>query len=333
MKNIATIETIHSIKDHPNADALELAMIRGFQVVIKKGQFQHGQQVVFVWPDTIAEPAEWNSFLDKNNTGKPIKVKSCKLRGEFSTGLVLPVDTLKRFSCTFNYVNGEDVSVPLCVKKYIKDDGGTKYKNALARGEYPQGFISKTDEILAQSEPGVWEEFKDDPVYISLKIDGQSLTFIHYNDDIHVCSRNLDLKDGDNAFWNTVRKYDLINITKGLNIAIQGEQYGPGIQSNPLAEKEIKLAIFNIKDLNTAKYYGLDDMISFCDKYDLPMVDVLSVEDTISSMEHYQAIADKQKYKSNNKAEGIVVRPTTPKYSNVLGRMLSVKFINRNYTD
>jgi RNA ligase (TIGR02306 family) len=331
MNNIATIETIHSIKDHPNADALDLAMIRGFQVVVKKDQFEHGQQVVFVWPDTISEPSEWNSFLDKNGSGKPIKIKSCKLRGQFSTGLVIPIDILKQPS--FNYVNGEDVSLALGVKKYIKDDGSINKSNGEVKGNFPSGYISKTDEILAQSETEVYDEFLNEEIYVSLKIDGQSLTFIRDGEDIHVCSRNLSLKDGDNKFWNTVRKYDLIEKTKGLNIAIQGEQYGPSIQKNPIAVNEIKFAIFNIKDLDSGEYYCLDEMIKFCVDKKLPLVPIIDRHKEVKSFDYYQDFADKQKYKSNNPAEGIVVRPVIPKYSQILGRMLSVKFINRNYKD
>lgn len=330
--NIATIETIHSFKTHPNADSLDLAMVRGFQVVVKKDQFKHGQQIVFIWPDTLCKPAEWNKFLDKDNTGKPIKIKSCKLRGQFSTGLVLPLETLNSYSHQTIGTNGEDVSLILGVEKYVKDDGSVNTKNGEAKGSFPTEYVSKTDETLAQSEPDIIEEFKNAEVYISLKIDGQSLTFIRYHDDIHVCSRNLSIKDSDNKFWNTIRKYELIEKTKGMNIAIQGEQYGVGIQANPLMINDISFAIFNVKDLNTGKYLGLDELVKFCAELNLPLVPIID-RHLFKCFDIYQNIADGLKYKSNKPAEGIVVRTTMPKYSNVLGKMLSVKFINRNYKD
>lgn len=35
MRKLATVETISAIKPHDNADALELALVRGWQVVVK----------------------------------------------------------------------------------------------------------------------------------------------------------------------------------------------------------------------------------------------------------------------------------------------------------
>jgi RNA ligase (TIGR02306 family) len=338
MLNIATIETIHSFKPHPNADALELAMIRGFQVVVRKGEYSHGQQVVYVWPDTLAEIQPWNAFLSKDGKS-PVRFKSIKLRGEFSTGLVLPVSVLyghPEMIKTANQPeidNGYSVADILGVRKYIKDDGGASAKNGAPAGEFPSEYVSKTDEVLAQSEPQTAEEFANEPVYVTLKIDGQSLTFVRYGDEVSVSSRNLKIADGDNKFWNTVRKYGLIEKTAGMNIAIQGEQYGPSIQKNPLAVPAISFAAFNIKDLDSGRYFSYDQMVEFCSKHEIPMVPVLSRGEPFSSFEAYQNFADALKYESNHPAEGIVVRPMSPKYSRVIGRALSVKFINRNYRD
>lgn len=336
MNKIATIQTIHSFSEHPNADSLELAKVLGFQVVVKKGQFTHGDKIVFVWPDTICNPAEWNRFLDKNGSGKPIKVKSCKLRGEFSTGLILPLDVLNcPYTGSVIGADGEDVSIILGVEKYIKDDGGTGGKDGETAGDFPSQYVSKTDEMLAQSQPEVHEEFMGEDVYVTLKIDGQSLTFVNYNDEITVCSRNRALQDGDSKFWNNVRNYGLIDKTKGMNIAIQGEQYGPGIQKNPLTVDKLQLAIFNVKNLDTGKYYSYNELVEFCKSKDLPMVPVTHrfKYDEKTSFDIFQQIADGMKYKSNKPAEGIVVRPVVPKYSHALRGMLSVKFINRNYFD
>ena len=54
----ATIQEILEINEHPNADALELATILGWQVVIKKDQFKVGDKVVYVGLDSILPPHE-----------------------------------------------------------------------------------------------------------------------------------------------------------------------------------------------------------------------------------------------------------------------------------
>ena len=326
---LATIEAIHSIRKHNNADALDVGMIRGFQVIVKRDQFVHGQKVIFIWPDTLCTPAPWNEFLDKKKNGSPIKIKSCKLRGEYSTGVVLSIEQFPELA---SKEVGEDVSFELGVEKYIKEVnvyiGDTK-------GDFPTHYISKTDETLAQSEPGVLQELMNKDLYISLKIDGQSLTFIRNEDDIHICSRNLEIKEGDNRFWNTINKYGLIEKTKGMNIAIQGEQYGVGIQKNPLKVEDIRLAVFNVKDLNSGSYYSYDELREFCETLDIPMVPILFeiAGTTEICYEWFQAMADGAKYNKKDPAEGIVVRPKENCFSPTLHKMLSVKFINRNYKD
>lgn len=129
-----------------------------------------------------------------------------------------------------------------------------------------------------------------------------------------------------------MRKYEIMEKTQGMNIAIQGEQYGPGIQKNPLMVEDIRLAVFNIKDLGTGQYYTLEEMERFCQEHSIPMVPILE-RGPFTSFAAYQDMADQLRYDSNKPAEGIVVRPVVPVYSPSLGKMLSVKFVNRNYSD
>lgn len=332
-QKLATVEIIHSFEKHTNADSLEIAKVMGFQVVVKKDQFKPDETVVFVWPDTICEVSDWNKFLDKDNTGKPIKIKSCKLRSEFSTGLVLPISVLDLYEGEKNI--GDDVSEFLKIQKYIKDDGNDG-SNGDSAGSFPSIYISKTDETLAQSIVRTHEEFIGEEVYLSTKIDGQSLTFIRHNDEVMVCSRNLKITEGENRFWNTVRTNKLIESTVGMNISVQGEQYGGNIQKNPLGVQGIHFAIFNIKNLDTGEYYGLAETQDFCKRFSIPMVPVIKqfMYDASTTFDSIQDIADTLKYVTNNKpAEGVVMRPIIPKYSKFLRKMLSVKFINRNYKD
>lgn len=333
MNKLATIETLHSVSVHGNADNLELAKVLGFQVVTKKGDFTEGQKVIFIWPDTIVQPADWNRFLDKYNENKPIRIKSCKLRGQFSTGLVLPVTVLNDYQGVIE--DGHEVADYLGVTKYVKDDGNLC--NGESAGAFPSHLISKTDEDLAQSSPQVYKEFLGKPCYLTQKIDGQSLTLISYNGEITVCSRNQMIKEGESKFWRTVRKYDLIEKLRGLNVAIQAEQFGHGIQGNPygLPVNEINLMVFNVKNLDTGEFMGLVESEHFCDSLKIPHVLLLQnfVFDENTAFDSLQVLADSQKYPNGNHAEGIVLRPCEPCFSPTLGRMLSVKFINRNYKD
>lgn len=44
-----------TIEPHPNADALEIANIQGFQAIVRKGQFQTGQLIAYI-PEAAIVP-------------------------------------------------------------------------------------------------------------------------------------------------------------------------------------------------------------------------------------------------------------------------------------
>ena len=85
---------IDRIEDHPNADALELAIIGGYRAIVKIGEFKAGDPVVYIpeaaiIPQYLLEDMGLEGYLagkDKN------RVKAIKLRGILSQGLVLPID-------------------------------------------------------------------------------------------------------------------------------------------------------------------------------------------------------------------------------------------------
>ena len=47
MRKMTSIQKVREIVPHNNADALELAMINDWQVVVKKGEFKKDQLVVY----------------------------------------------------------------------------------------------------------------------------------------------------------------------------------------------------------------------------------------------------------------------------------------------
>jgi hypothetical protein len=53
---IVEISKISEIKAHPNADKLELAIIKGWQCIVGKGQHKVNELVVYCPPDSIIPP-------------------------------------------------------------------------------------------------------------------------------------------------------------------------------------------------------------------------------------------------------------------------------------
>lgn len=119
---------IAEVKAHTNADKLEIIPIEGFQAVVAKGQFKVGDLAYYVPPDSIVLDHPDYAFLWGNATfegGTPIKkrrIGAKKLRGEWSEGLLMPMETPTRLISGFDV--GEDVSDFLGITHYDPPEPG-----------------------------------------------------------------------------------------------------------------------------------------------------------------------------------------------------------------
>lgn len=348
MTKLATIQKIHSIRKHPNEDVekLEVAKIKEWPVVIPKGGFKEGDLVVFIQIDSIV-PKEnpYFSFMERQK----YRVWSAKFKGAPSQGLVCPLTILEDKVASkpvsdlvpdikFYLVNeGDDVTEVLGIKKYEKPMDSSICGDA--KGGFPTHLISITDEDNLLSHPEVLEELKNERCYITLKDDGSSMTVIHNEGVVSVCSRRLEQKEGT-GLWIIADSYGLPDklIAYKKNIAIQGEACGGKIQGNPMGLRRPSMFVFNIKDVSTGKWYGWNEIKEVCKDLDIKPVSVIYedfVFDENWTIELLQSIANGVKYTTDNgevrNAEGIVLRTMTPKFSPTLGKYLSVKILNQEY--
>lgn len=76
---------------HPNADALEVLYVWGWQCVTRKGEFHEGDKACYIPPDFIVDVSrpEFAFLKQGNRTHARIAVK--KLRGQISQGLLIKV--------------------------------------------------------------------------------------------------------------------------------------------------------------------------------------------------------------------------------------------------
>jgi RNA ligase (TIGR02306 family) len=341
INKLATIESIWNIRPHPNADSLELANVKGWQVVVPKNKYQNHELVVFISIDSILPICEWSRFLvdPKKPDVKP-RIKTVRLRGEYSQGLVLSINECQ----LFNLPEGMDVTSYLGVEKYVKPLPACLAGEAL--GGFPSHIAPKTDEILLQNEPGLLKELEGVDCYWALKWDGSSCTFaVDSTGQFLVASRNLNLKDNkSNSFWSVAHKLGLPGSMlllgssrfaplNSMNWAIQGELAGPGIQQNTAKLPELTFMAFSLYRNRTRQ--SIAELMEICADLNIKCVEpnFLSSKDAPKSIEDWQALADSARYPCGSPAEGIVVRPATDVNSKILLGPLSFKVINRNYKD
>ncbi len=82
--NLATVLSIDSLIKHPNADSLEICKIKNWEVIVKLGEFQIGEKICFIAPDSVLPDVSWAAFYK----AKSKRVRAIKLRNSWSYGIV-----------------------------------------------------------------------------------------------------------------------------------------------------------------------------------------------------------------------------------------------------
>lgn len=335
MKNLATIQRIQNVRQHNNAENLELADVLGWQVVVKKGEYKSEDLTVYVVIDTIlpdTNPAF--EFLRNKN----FRIKPIRLRGEESAGICFPLNVIPKGQVEHPYepTVGDDVTDFLGIKHYEKPIPPQLAGQAF--GTMP-GFLIITDEDNLRTYPDAVPELFGCPYYITRKDDGSSGTFFLKDGEFGVCSRRIHLKDSEhNGFWKMARKYDIENVLRSAfpntNIAIQGEVVGPGIQQNQLGLTEMEFHLFNIFDIGKRVYLNYAEVVNFTKAHNIPMVPIISEGSAFGvSLEELVSLANEQTYETGGPAEGIVVRPKEAFYSATLKKAWSGKVLNEKYKE
>lgn len=261
-RKLATVRTITDLQPIEGADKIELAIVDGWKVVVAKDvNHKIGNKVVYCEVDSFLPIKEEFEFLRKSSYKKMgdqegFRLRTIKLRGQVSQGLILPIDELLKYGISVDDVyDGLDVTNILGIVKYeppIPAELAGKVK-----GGFPS-FIPKTDEERIQNLTKEFEEFKDKKFYVTEKLDGSSATFYFKDGVFGVCSRNLELLETeDNTFWKVARQMDLENKMRefGINISLQGELIGEGIQGNPYKIKGQTVKFFNLFDIDLQQYH------------------------------------------------------------------------------
>jgi RNA ligase (TIGR02306 family) len=334
-RKLASIQTILSLSPIVGADAILLAKVLGWELVVKKTEFQVGGRCVYFEIDSVLPIAQWNDHLRKE-PNKPLRIKTIRLRGQLSQGLAMPLSIIP----TGEYEMGQDVTTLVGVTKY--EPVVPAHLSGMAKGNFP-AFLHKTDETRLQSEPRVLDEAISKGLVLvgTLKMDGTSFTAYRRDGEFGVCSRNLDLKETEgNAHWRMARKLKLEEILRNepRNLSIQGEICGPSIQANRLGLSESKLYLFNLFDIDAGKYLSHTELSAFAEKHMLNMVPTVYRLDFGGvvgprDVNHLLNIANNLNYDNGTPAEGIVWRSMCETYSDVLKGRMSFKTISNRFLE
>ena len=197
-RKLLRVVIIDDIIEHPNADSLELAIVGGWQVCVKKGEFSKGGKAIYAEVDAMLPVLnDMFSFLAGSSNYEVdgvqyARVKTIKLRKELSQGILFSINGPTHFE------DGHDLTTSYKVIKYeapSERQAGSALGSVKKAKLFPD-FIPKTDQervqnIVRKYECAVidGEEFE-----VSYKLDGSSFTAYIRGDKVGVCSRNVELQ-------------------------------------------------------------------------------------------------------------------------------------------
>lgn len=359
MRTLASIQTITSLTPIKNADAIECAHVLGWDVVVKKGEYQPGDRVVYVEIDSLLPERTEFEFLRKacfkpailDRDGKQVlpagfRVRTVKLRGQVSQGIcfplsILPDATRMAVATDSGPYDGADVTEDLGIVKWElpEDLGGYSLPGASGapRSTFPVD-IPKTDETRVQVLGGLIAGCKGMRFVATEKLDGTSFTAVMRGGVFSVCSRNqtLDPTDVTHMHVEMARALDLENLMRRMaerigDFALQGEMVGSRIQGNKYGLPERQLYIFDLYLIDVKTYVAPDDARSLVEDMGLTSVPWIGefdmdhkTADLVSMAEGPSVLLGKIP------REGLVLRPKRV-HRDERGNRISFKAINPQF--
>ena len=321
-RKLATVRKISNIQPIEGADKIELATIDGWKVVVAKDvNHKVGDLIVYCEVDSFLPIREEFEFLRKTSFKKMgdqegFRLKTIRLRGQISQGLIVPLDVLLKHGVSSDDVfEGLDVTGMLDIIKY--EPPVPAELSGKVKGLFPS-FIRKTDEERVQNLSSEYEKYRaknklGGKFYVTEKLDGSSATFYVKDEVFSVCSRNLELLETEgNTFWKVSRELDLENKlrTLGFNVCLQGELIGEGVQGNPYKIKGQTVRFFNGFNIDTQENIPFLEFVELTQKLGLKTVPILEFDfDLPNSIDNMLEYAESPSILNTNfSREGVVVR-------------------------
>lgn len=339
MRKLVTLRTIDEIRPIPKADRIAEARVGGWSVVVKKDEFHPGDIGVFFEIDS-ALPLDnpLFSFLRERsvkmfNDTEVHALKTARLRGVYSQGLLLPFDS-PAVQAAFAHANINPDTVELFTTDYSEVFGVEKYVppislNSEVIGTFPYE-AQKTDSERVQNIPeAVYAEFaaNSDDWFATEKLDGTSSTFVKRDGKVLTAGRNRELSE-NSLQGQYAKQYNLAEIMPE-GAVMQGELVGEKIEKNPLKLKGKQFFVFSYT-LGTDPDDPLNTVFQeFVDQHSVPVLDITLPDSVEAAVQQVEGL--KSAINPNAHAEGVVWWNKHGTRYDVLGHRPNFKVINNKF--
>ena len=345
MRKLATIQKILSINPIENADAIEVAQILGWKIVVKKNEFKIGDLVVYCEIDSLLPEIQEFEFLRNNK----FIIRTVKFRGQISQGICFPLTILpNELQWHFNEMIKSSIILHTSLDNIIGKDvtnilGITKYEppipaelNGNVKGAFPSFLIIANEERI-QNLIQIPIEYSGQEFITTEKLDGSSSTFYWKNGEFGVCGGNWEYYESlTQSMWKFAKQNYLEEKMGelGRNLALQGEIIGEGIQKNKYKLKGQTVKFFRVFDIDKYEYLSYEEMVDIIEnKFKLQTVPIIDWNYILPSSidEILEYAENKSTLNPQSEREGIVfVKHELKNQGRLSFKAVSNKFLIEN---
>ena len=328
--------TKFTLSVHSNADSLSIAHVGEWQCIVRTEDFKDEELGVYLPLDTIADQDHpLLSFLG----GK--RVKTCKLRGELSQGVLLAYSKVKDYmkntlgmqeaSIEKMTIEGKDFLGLLRVRRWFDE---SEFHSGNPDMETPHPEFQKYTDIENIKNYSDTIQFGEN-VQITCKLHGTNFRASLIDGTYMLGSMNCrwKIEPEKPSYWHYVSdknnlKEKLATISemyKSDKVILYGEIVGPKIQDLHYGCTEPTLFVFDV--MVDGRYLPPVESFHLCDELSLRTVPVLKVgefrKEDLDLRLGKSTLADHVR-------EGIVIKPLTPRTDSKIGRVI-LKVISEEY--
>jgi RNA ligase (TIGR02306 family) len=367
----AIVYKLGPISKLPNSDNLELTTVMGeYPVVIRKDQFKEGQLVSWIPYDSVCPNTKYFEFLQttkKDKAGnvtvvdKPIIIKSRRLRGTYSEGLILEAPP--------GFKEGDSVVDFYGLTKRVYEEEKDELQKSMNRASGQVEKSPKTFKLFKYDLEGLAKyssHFQEgEEVIIFEKLEGENFSCTYAEGKLWVRSRNLFKRNGERPYfrkhqwlkkawyefkewlnppknteafsywWEVPVRFNLEEkLKKYPYLTIWGELYG-GIKGwyydceTVDGSLQRKVRIFDIYDIKNKKFLEWEEVERITKELGLETSPIL-YRGPWKSDRSLHDLAEGKSTIGDCVREGWVMRSVPESYSEGLGRKI-VKLKGRDY--
>lgn len=323
------VKEITDIQPHPNADALELAIVEGWQVVVKIGQFHKGDIALHIPPNALV-PQEVSDAWGVTQYLSKGRVRVVKLRGEPSYGFLVENDTNAAVGTDLkNYYEiteweppekffGGDVEKPHSYFEFYPS-----MQNLYNFPDIPNGEVICLEKIHGTNSAIGMVLENDERVTL---VGSRKLLRKRGKDSIYERPYLRFQEDMDgllNTLFDNPQEY-IPSLSPELvrSVIIYGEIYGSGVQNLQYGYNgQTVYAAFDIA-IN-GKFLSFDDCVKLFNEYGIPMAPILYRGEY--SFNKIQEVACGNTTLMDGDAhirEGVVMKPVVEQAHPKIGRVI-----------